>query len=274
MDLARELREFSEPATVVAKAQTKGRGRYDRTWISPPRGGLYLTVRLPWKERPLAQAPLVSLGCALALHRTCRSLGIGTASLKWPNDLLVGGRKAAGILAEMIQQDEQAVLLVGVGINVATGPEVLETVGQPATSLALAAGRDLDPEKVLSLFLGHWTEVDLCLESSGFGRLAQEYRDCSDVVGRSFLLSGSGPLRKVEVREIGDDGALIILDPATGQCTPLFGGELLPLPRNGTGQGLIGGGIFEPDGLPIARQRSCHPGRRLGPRPAFRCVVG
>lgn len=227
MDVARRLPPASAPQTVLASAQTAGRGRFDRTWVSPDEGGLYLTVRIPW-TRPLSQAPLVSIGAALALARTAKEIGCRDILLKWPNDLLLDGRKAAGILAEMAPLEEATVLLVGVGINVSIPAATLSRVGQPAVSLAEACGKDLDKEDILASFLDHWSDIDGLLESTGFAPLAVEFRKRSDLVGRRFALSSGSSRSAVEVRDIKDDGSLEVEILETGEIRCLFGGELLP----------------------------------------------
>jgi BirA family biotin operon repressor/biotin-[acetyl-CoA-carboxylase] ligase len=227
MNVARGLPASSLPQTVLASAQTAGRGRFDRTWVSPGEGGLYLTVRLPW-NRPISQAPLVSIGAALALARVAKELGCRDIVLKWPNDLLLDQRKAAGILAEMSPGEGSNALLVGIGINVSISAATLSQVGQPAISLAEACGKTLDPEKILASFLDHWSGIDELLETTGFASLAQEFRNRSDLAGRRFALSSGSSQTAVEVRDIKDDGSLEVEILETREIRCIFGGELLP----------------------------------------------
>ena len=226
MDVARGLPPSNHPQTVLASAQTAGRGRFDRAWVSPGEGGLYLTVRIPW-VRPVSQAPLVSIGAALALARVAKELGCRDIVLKWPNDLLLSQRKAAGILAEMTPGDGSTALLVGIGINVSIPAETLSQVGQPAVSLAEACGKSLDQEEILVSFLDHWSEIDQLLETAGFAPLAQEFRNRSDLSGRRFALSTGSGHTAVEVRDIKDDGSLEVTILETGEIQCIFGGELL-----------------------------------------------
>lgn len=225
MDVARQAPACGAPLTVVARAQTAGRGRYDRTWSSPPAGGLYLTVRIPW-TRPVVQAPVVSMGTALALAFLARELGCPDIVLKWPNDLLLGGAKAAGLLAEMATTADGPSLMVGVGLNVSTAPEVLSAVGQPATSLSLACGRELSEDAMLVRFLALWTEIDQRLETGGFAALADDYRAFSDLEGRAFRLATAGTEEPVRFVRVQDDGSLTVRR-ADGTLFHTFGGELL-----------------------------------------------
>ena len=213
------------PLTVVAREQTAGRGRHDRVWTSPPAGGLYLTVRIPWK-RPVPQAPVVSMGAALALARLARSLGCPDVVLKWPNDLLLNGAKAAGLLAEMSDTPDGSALMVGVGLNVSIPRPVLERVGQPATSLRDACPGHVDMDSALRRFLDLWTELDIGLERGGFPAIADEYRACSDLEGREFLFVSGGSRELVRFVRVNDDGSLTLRRPGGGTFAT-FGGELL-----------------------------------------------
>jgi BirA family biotin operon repressor/biotin-[acetyl-CoA-carboxylase] ligase len=228
MDVAKSQPASTDFVTVVAESQTAGRGRYERTWMSPTNGGVYLTVRIPW-NRPIQQAPLVSVAAAIALARVAGEIGCGDVVLKWPNDLLVGGRKAAGILAEMSTTPDGSCLLVGVGINVSIPADTLAKVGQPAVSLSQACGNPLDPEQILSNFLSHWSSLDTTLETEGFGPLAREFRRSTDLPGRRFRLSSGTAEVDVEVRDIRDDGSLEVQYLSSGEIAAVFGGELLPL---------------------------------------------
>jgi len=225
MDVARSAPACNAPLTVVARTQTAGRGRYDRTWVSPPIGGLYLTLRLPW-NRPIAQAPIVSLGAALALADLARDLGCPDIALKWPNDLLLSGAKAAGLLAEMAATPDGQSLIVGIGLNVALPRAILERIDQSATSLAEASGQALDPDDILRQFLSLWTAIDLAVERDGFAGIADEYRAYSDLEGRSFRLATAETEELVRFVRVNDDGSLTVRR-VDGTLFTTFGGELL-----------------------------------------------
>ena len=225
MDVAREATPQESALTVVAATQTAGRGRYDRVWVSPPSGGLYFTVRIPW-TRPIAQAPLVSMGAALALARVARSEGCRDVVLKWPNDLLVDGFKCAGLLAEMSSTPEGQSLMVGIGLNVSIDQAILSRIDQPAISLSLATGRSLDSNQILEQVLAEWTDIDQILEHSGFPALAEEYREFSDLAGREFCLATPSSEERVRFHRVNDDGSLSVRRP-DGNLFVTYGGELL-----------------------------------------------
>lgn len=120
--------ELSLPkAIIIAGEQTAGRGRNDRQWFSPAGKGIYATTLI---TRPLAELPAIPMAVANLVARFARdSFGID-ARIKWPNDILVDGRKLAGILIEARIQEDRALLLIGTGINIepATGDLLSQAV--------------------------------------------------------------------------------------------------------------------------------------------------
>jgi BirA family biotin operon repressor/biotin-[acetyl-CoA-carboxylase] ligase len=118
-DDARRLAAEGAPegTVVIAGSQSAGRGRLGRAWHSPERSGLYLSVLLR-PATPLDRAGRYALVAALAALEACLEAGALTARIKWPNDVLIGGRKAAGILAELRIAPAGPELVLGFGINV------------------------------------------------------------------------------------------------------------------------------------------------------------
>lgn len=100
---------------VVAREQYAGRGRNERTWSSPPGKGIYATTLI---TRPVSELALVPLAIANIVASYLRDTFAIDARIKWPNDILVGGRKIAGILTEARVQDDRVFLLIGTGVNV------------------------------------------------------------------------------------------------------------------------------------------------------------
>jgi BirA family transcriptional regulator, biotin operon repressor / biotin---[acetyl-CoA-carboxylase] ligase len=108
--------ELSLPqAMILAREQFAGRGRNERSWSSPPDKGIYATTLV---TRPLRELPLVPLAMANIVASYLRETFAIDARIKWPNDILAGGKKIAGILTEARVQDERVFLMIGTGINV------------------------------------------------------------------------------------------------------------------------------------------------------------
>jgi BirA family transcriptional regulator, biotin operon repressor / biotin---[acetyl-CoA-carboxylase] ligase len=176
MTKAAELAELgsAEGTVVIADEQTAGQGRLGRNWYSEPQAGLYFTEILRPKLCP-DSLPLVTLSLGLATAEAITAVAGVACDLRWPNDVLIGTRKCAGILAQL----QEGVLLAGVGINVNhTGfpPELADI----ATSLRLATGREHPREQLLDTLLG---SIDSHLETL--------FRDGKEPVLRAFTAASS-----------------------------------------------------------------------------------
>jgi BirA family transcriptional regulator, biotin operon repressor / biotin---[acetyl-CoA-carboxylase] ligase len=137
-----------EGLCVVAREQTAGRGRRERSWVSPKDSGLYFSVVL----RPRIDArewPLLTLAAAVATRDALEEACALQADIKWPNDLLAAGRKLCGILAETVEGAAGRAVVLGIGVNLtnrAFPPEILAS----ATSVEEQTGREPDPEQLLA----------------------------------------------------------------------------------------------------------------------------
>lgn len=177
MDVAAKLANEGAPhgVVVVADEQTAGRGRRGSTWQSPPGAGLYLSLIARQSGSGLS---LITLTAGVAVREGIQAATGLIADVKWPNDLIVGARKLAGILAEgiAIGTPEQAVI-IGVGINLqpAAYPPDVST---RATSIEGELGRAIDRELVLSCVLSALRERLALLEQSP-GDILQAWRAAS-----------------------------------------------------------------------------------------------
>jgi BirA family transcriptional regulator, biotin operon repressor / biotin---[acetyl-CoA-carboxylase] ligase len=209
-----------EWTAVLAERQTAGRGRQGRAWASPP-GNLYLSVLL----RPrFAAASLIPLAAGLALAEALPQV---EARLKWPNDVLVNGRKLAGILAEAQSGPsglEQVVLGIGVNVEGEVPPELRET----ATSLALETGHRAGPEPVAAAVLAR---LRVCYDALARGEAAailERWRERSvpwwgrEVEARAA--GGTLTLRGI-ARGLSEHGALLI-EGADGTVHPVLAGDV------------------------------------------------
>ena len=218
----------AEGLCIIAREQTRGRGRLDRSWHSPKDAGLYLSVVLRPKFE-LALWPLINLAAALAVHdailRTCDL----KVDIKWPNDVCARDRKLCGILSETVETEIRLAAIVGMGINL--HDENFPADLKPhATSLRAATGIDVDRDLLVSELLkargeryeilksddgGEHTIREWCANSSyAFGRMVRVSLGAENVVGITRGLEGDGALRietadgKVKMVRAGDVTAL------------------------------------------------------------------
>jgi BirA family biotin operon repressor/biotin-[acetyl-CoA-carboxylase] ligase len=212
-DVAKELAEegAAHGEVVVAEAQTAGRGRRGRSWSSPPGRNLYLSVVLR-PDLPPARAPEMTLLASVAVCEAVRGAGVAAAAIKWPNDILVGGRKVAGILTEMAADPDQVqwvVLGLGVNVNAEAGdfPEELRPI---ATSLRQErgepVGRALFAAAVLSRLEG-WLDRHA---AEGFGPVRDAWRGMSDTLGRDVRVRSGGEELVGRAEDVDEQGALLV----------------------------------------------------------------
>ncbi|MBA2341747.1 MAG: biotin--[acetyl-CoA-carboxylase] ligase [Pyrinomonadaceae bacterium] len=145
--IAQARRGAPEGLIVVAREQTRGRGRQERTWVSPMDAGLYCsTVLRPRVGREVW--PLLTLMAAVAVHHALEKTCALRTDIKWPNDLLADERKLCGILAEAVETPTGAACVVGIGINL-TDEAFPSEIGYAATSVEAMTGKRYDAEIVL-----------------------------------------------------------------------------------------------------------------------------
>jgi BirA family biotin operon repressor/biotin-[acetyl-CoA-carboxylase] ligase len=151
-DLAKEvLKDPSGPSIVMARHQTRGRGRFDRVWLSDPEDSL--TVSLIFREyADWPQPHLIGMAAGLAVASAVHS------QIRWPNDIVFDTRKSAGILTELVPDSSgKRVPIVGIGINL-NQTSFPDEVKEFATSLKLAHGRDFTADEVLGLIVNRLRE--------------------------------------------------------------------------------------------------------------------
>ncbi|WP_010501030.1 biotin--[acetyl-CoA-carboxylase] ligase [Paenibacillus elgii] len=168
---ARCVADGAEEGTLIlTEEQIAGKGRMGRKWHSPVGKGIWMSLILKPVWIPLLFTPQLTLLVAVALCRAIRSTTGVEAGIKWPNDLLVGGKKVAGILLESSAEDERlqhVIAGVGISVNLQSDdfpPELRDT----ATSLAIEAGRQVDRIEVLSRFLLEWEQLYGLYRLEGF----------------------------------------------------------------------------------------------------------
>jgi BirA family biotin operon repressor/biotin-[acetyl-CoA-carboxylase] ligase len=183
------LRELADGDVIQAGIQTAGRGRWERKWISDVPGNLCLSLVLKPAGSPAA-LPLASLSQLLALSacRVLESYGVEPA-LKWPNDVQVGCRKIAGILAETVVTGSEFLgLVLGIGVNLNLDATVIATVDQPATALNLELGRYVSVlmfrDALLETFFARYCDF---LQAQ-FPLIRTEYRQRCPFLGRAITV--------------------------------------------------------------------------------------
>lgn len=219
-DRALELAEegYPEGTLVLCEEQTKGRGRRERIWLSPPRLGIYASLVLR-PSLPSREVPLVTFASAVGVARALeRRTGIGIR-IKWPNDLVVSGRKVAGFLAEGRGSGPAPAAVVGLGLNVNHGEgDFSGALRDRATSLRIASGRIWDRATLLLDLLASWEVEHRALTVEGPGGVLSRWERLSafrpgdrlrvdlGAKAHSGRYGGLGPVGELRLEE--DDGTM------------------------------------------------------------------
>ena len=215
--LRRRAEELPHGAAVVAAEQSAGRGRSGRSFLSPE-GGLYLSVLLR-PELEAERLPTLTPAAALAVCRAVDALCGVKCAIKWPNDVVLGGKKICGILVESVLGPDRSCVIVGIGINVNTPsfPEELEKI---AGSVAAVTGRKTDLRALAAALLD---ELDRAYAAALVqdGAALAEYRARCLSVGREVAVGD----RRGFARAVGEDYSLLVEWP-DGTAEALRFGEV------------------------------------------------
>lgn len=228
------LKEVQEWTVVIADVQKRGKGRLGKTWYSPPEG-LWFSVIL----KPNSLCQLIPLVAGVAVCEAVKELGVD-ARIKWPNDILINGKKVAGILAEfeevqlsgdafaanpyLASQGIQPIVVLGVGINlnISEFPEEIKNI---ATSLLLEKGKPFDKEKVFKLVL---KKIEEKYNVLGNGKvtspLLDEWRAYSITLGKKVRVWTPNGMIQGKAIDIAEDGALLLKLP-DGKIEKILAGE-------------------------------------------------
>jgi BirA family biotin operon repressor/biotin-[acetyl-CoA-carboxylase] ligase len=207
MDLAQK--GAIDGTVVVAETQTGGKGRLGRSWTSP-RGNLYVSVVLR-PAVPVFKAPLITLMGAVAVASGLRSQCGVTAGIKWPNDILLSGKKVSGLLTEMsAEPDRIRHIVLGIGVNVNMDNRALQPdVRRMSTTLAAAMGKPVDRTALLRTLLA---ELDLWYHRflQNDEEVLAAWKELNVTLGHRVVVSGSNAKLEGLARGVDTEGRLIL----------------------------------------------------------------
>jgi len=213
--VARDLLCQQDPArlhgtVIIAEEQTGGQGRLGRAWASPP-GGIWTTTILAPKI-PIDRVFMVTMAAAIAVARAIRKdLDLG-ALIKWPNDILLGERKVAGLLLELSAENSvvnHTLLGIGIDANIVVdhlAPDLRATI----TSLSAELGREVDRPSLLATVLREFERRFELLEAEEYEAVAREWRSLSATLGHRVRITTLAKAFEGEAVEIDDFGALLV----------------------------------------------------------------
>lgn len=226
LDAKQLAEEGAESGTlVVSEMQTAGRGRRGRTWISPAGEAVYMSLLLRPSCKP-EQASALTLVMALAVLEAVEELKPESCGIKWPNDIVMNGKKICGILTEMsVEKNEISHVVIGVGIN-ANQSSFDQEISETATSLFLELGKRVDRSWLISRVMHHFEEA------------YEEYEKTWDLTGlvdryNRYLLNKDRQVRVLDPKEEYEGTALginaqgeLLVRKQDGELTEVYAGEV------------------------------------------------
>ncbi len=232
MDEANRLALEGEPhgTLVIAEEQTAGRGRLGRAWHSERGAGLYFSLILR-PALPAAAAPLLTLATGIAVATGIAEVTDLETDIRWPNDVLVLGKKCSGMLLEMTAEPERIrFVIVGIGVNVnqSAMPKELQ---DEATSLRLGVGRAVSRLDLLAALLRSLERAYARLtEAGGRAGLVNEFEGRSSFArGRRVSVEENGTRVTGSTAGLDDSGYLLLKRDDSGALEPIYTGQIRPL---------------------------------------------
>jgi BirA family transcriptional regulator, biotin operon repressor / biotin---[acetyl-CoA-carboxylase] ligase len=214
-----------EGVVVFAESQTRGRGRLGRKWLSPPRKGLWFSVLLRPDLRP-EETTRLTVASATAVRRAIELQSGLKAEIKWPNDIVISGRKLAGILTELnAELDRVKYVVLGIGVDVNLAPGDLPELRKLATSLQAELGR---PVLRAELAVAILRELDIDygrLTSGSFAAVADEWEAHCTTLGREIVIRTGERQICGRAESLGEEGALL-LRTEHGHLERITGGDV------------------------------------------------
>jgi BirA family biotin operon repressor/biotin-[acetyl-CoA-carboxylase] ligase len=223
---AKELAAQGAPegTLVVSEAQREGRGRKGRDWFSPPASGIYISLILR-PTVPPSEAPKITLLTAVVTAETLLSLTQLRVRIKWPNDILVNGKKIAGILTEMsTDMDAIDYVVVGLGLNVDT-PRFPNDIREKATSIFMETGTHFSRVRLIKSYLKWYEQYYQIFKGIGFDPILKRWKELADIIGKRIVVEMIDQTLTGEVQDIDSDGFLVLRDEE-GKSIRIVSGDI------------------------------------------------
>jgi BirA family biotin operon repressor/biotin-[acetyl-CoA-carboxylase] ligase len=221
MLIARRIAEEGavEGTIIIADEQTAGRGRLGREWLSPPNSSISLSIIL----RPnVAQLPQLNMAASLAVVRSIEEVTGLTPAIKWPNDVLLNGKKVSGILIENILEGRDlSAAIVGIGVNVGLDLSSFPDISAVATSLSTELGREVSRRGVLLSLINEFEQLyqELRCDRS----IYEMWLTRVETLKKAVRVKSGDAIEEGYVESINTDGSLVLRRPDGSMITMVAG---------------------------------------------------
>jgi len=208
---------------ITADEQTEGRGRFDRTWVSPANMNIYATFCFTVPPHyAIANIPQV---LALTVANVLENKGFAI-HLKWPNDILIKGKKVGGILCETTYSQNSVEIVLGIGLNINMPKEFLDNIDRPATSLKSESGKEYNIEDIIATLYNTFSEDLSTFLINGFAPFLRPFRSkMSQIIGEHITFDNDKNMWEGVFHCINDDGSITI-ELSSGELKAFYAGEI------------------------------------------------
>ena len=217
------IQDLSDKTVVYTFNQTSGRGRLDRKWTYLGKDNIYASIVLkPSEDMREVYSNLTQYLCVV-LAQTFEEYGV-EPKIKWPNDIQINSKKISGILAEgVIEKGKLEGLVLGFGINLNTKKELLDKIDQPATSLNIEIGEEIDKEIFLKKLLAKFCLMYDKFIETGFLLIKEEYLKRAGFLNKEVSVKVFDRTVSGIAKDITDNGALRLIDKQNKEHILLIG---------------------------------------------------
>ena len=214
-------------SVIIAEKQSGGKGRSGKSWQSPL-GGIWLSIILN-HDVDHSKIPLITLATGVAVAKTLEKIGIENAEIKWPNDIMINGKKVCGILTEAVSKFNTVKnVIIGVGIDVNLNlKELPEELQNETTTIKNELGRKISENQLIKLFLEEFEEISELFNHQDYEMILKEWRKRSYSIGR--MVEVRKPYHKnydAYVIGISREGALVV-EKTDGSFEKVMSGECI-----------------------------------------------
>lgn len=221
--------EIGSGTVIVADTQENGRGRLGRAWISPPGVNIYMSIILKPELQP-RDATLLTVLASVACTAALRNTGGLPVSIKWPNDLLVAGKKVGGILTEVRSEPDKirnAIIGIGINVNIEKNnfPSDIRSI---ATSVRAETGENFSRSGIIVRILQEFEKRYKLLKRTGRGRLLDEWRRFASTLGQNVRIAMGKEVVSGRAEDIDDEG-MLLLRLRSGALKKISSGEITVL---------------------------------------------
>lgn len=213
----------------IAEQQTQGRGRQGRTWISPPTGNLYLSILWHFNNKQNLPWPCLSLICGLSIVRVLKQLIFQPIHIKWPNDILVEGKKISGILVESNLSDQYLTAVIGMGVNINLPIEYRRDLPYEITDLNSHLSKTIESNELVAKVLQEVIASLQLFAAQGFQPFRDEWLSYANYLNKPVSLVNGTHTYQGIMTGINEDGALLL--EQNGIITPIYSGEFSLRPQ-------------------------------------------